>query len=247
MADRSVTYSFHGIFTSLQAGLTAAGRSVGDLGTKLTALDKNGAQARAGLTQLGGVAGKVGLVAAVGLGVMVKAAADFDKAMSNVQAATHETAANMDQLREAAIKAGAETSFSASEAAGGIEELAKAGVATSDILAGGLSGALDLAAAGGIDVAEAAETAASAMTQFKLEGTDVTHIADLLAAGAGKAQGSVSDLGAALGQSGLVAAQVGLSIEETAGALAAFASAGLSWQRCGYSFQDVPDLAHPGL
>ena len=50
MADRSVSYTFRGNFTSLQAGLTAAGRSVGDLGTKLTALDKNGAQARAGLT-----------------------------------------------------------------------------------------------------------------------------------------------------------------------------------------------------
>jgi hypothetical protein len=46
----------------------------------------------------------------------------------------------------------------------------------------------------------------SALTQFKLQGKDVPHVADLLAAGAGKAQGSVHDMGYALSQSGLVAA-----------------------------------------
>jgi hypothetical protein len=43
------------------------------------------------------------------------------------------------------------------------------------------------------------------MTQFKLSGKDIPHIADLLAAGAGKAQGEVSDLAMALNQTGLVA------------------------------------------
>jgi TP901 family phage tail tape measure protein len=57
-----------------------------------------------------------------------------------------------------------------------------------------------------MDVGEAAETAASAMTQFKLKGDQVPHVADLLAAAAGKAQGSVHDMGAALNQAGLIAA-----------------------------------------
>lgn len=239
MADRTVRYVFTGSFTNLTAGLTAAGRNVSELGTKMTALDKNGAKMRAGLTTLGSAAGKVGLVAAGGLALAVGAAARFDKAMSAVQAATHETAANMDELRAAAIKAGADTVYSASEAAGAIEELAKAGVSTKDILAGGLSGSLNLAAAGAIDVADAAELAATAMTQFKLGGDQVNHVADLLAAGAGKAQGSVDDLGMALKQSGLVAAQTGLSIEETTGTLAAFASAGLIGSDAGTSFKTM--------
>lgn len=168
-----------------------------------------------------------------------KAYADFDKQMSAVSAATHESAGNMKLLREEAIKVGADTSFSAKEAGQGIEELAKAGVSTKDILGGGLKGSMDLAAAGGLDVGEAAETAASALTQFKLSGSQVPHVADLLAAGAGKAQGSVHDLGAALNQSGLIASQTGLSIEEATGGLSAFASAGLVGSDAGTSFKSM--------
>ena len=188
----------------------------------------------------------MGLAAVAAGGVAVKSFADFDQAMSNVQAATHETAGNMALLRKAAIDAGKSTQYSATEAAGAIEELSKAGVSTADILAGGLSGAMNLAAAGGVDVGEAAETAASAMVQFGLKGKDVSHIADLLAAGAGKAQGSVSDLGMALNQSGLVASQMGLSIEESTGTLAAFASAGLIGSDAGTSFKTMLlSLANP--
>lgn len=165
--------------------------------------------------------------------------ATFDAAMSSVQAATMESASNMEHLRDAAMDAGARTQYSATEAAAGVEELAKAGVATADILNGGLDGALDLAASGAIGVGDAAEIAATAMTQFGLEGDQVTHIADLLAAGAGKAQGGVGDLGMALKQAGLVADQTGLSIEETTGGLAAFASAGLIGSDAGTSFKTM--------
>ncbi|WP_413456000.1 phage tail tape measure protein [Glutamicibacter sp. FR1] len=180
-----------------------------------------------------------GAVVAGGVGLAVTKFASFDKAMSGVQAATHESAENMGILRQAAIDAGADTAFSAEEAAKGIEELAKAGVSTTDVIGGGLTGALDLAAAGELGVGEAAEIAASAMTQFKLSGDQIPHLADLLAAGAGKAQGSVQDLGSALNQAGLVASSTGLTIEETTGGLAAFASAGLVGSDAGTSFKSM--------
>jgi TP901 family phage tail tape measure protein len=180
-----------------------------------------------------------GAAALTAVGIAVAKFTEFDKEMSAVQAATHETAANMDLLRAAAIDAGGATAFSATEAAQAIEELAKAGVSTTNILAGGLKGSLDLAAAGNLTVGEAAETAATAMTQFGIEGSKVPHIADLLAAGAGKAQGSVHDMGEALNQAGLVASQTGLSIEETTGGLAAFASAGLVGSDAGTSFKTM--------
>lgn len=194
---------------------------------------------REAMERVGAIAMTAGVATLAGVGLAVKSYADFDKQMSSVDAATHETAGNMALLREAAIKAGADTSFSAVAAAKGIEEMAKAGVSTKDILGGGLAGALDLAAAGSLDVGEAAEIAASAMTQFKLKGDQLPHVADLLAAGAGKAQGSVQDLGAALNQSGLIAAQAGLTIEETTGGLAAFASAGLTGSDAGTSFKTM--------
>lgn len=180
-----------------------------------------------------------GGAAVAGVGLAIAKFAEFDKAMSEVKAATHASAGDMDQLREAAIKAGADTSYSAKEAADAITELSKAGVTTKDILNGGLNGALSLAAAGSLAVADAAELAATAMTQFKLQGSDLPHVADLLAAGAGKAQGSVEDMGMALKQGGLVAAATGLSIEETTGGLAAFASAGLVGSDAGTSFKTM--------
>lgn len=216
------------------AGVRTAARSTRDFAGELDRA------ARAGnLDAVADQAAQVGL-GLVGLAAgAVAMAARFEKAMSAVDAATHASAQEMNLLRQAAIEAGKDTQYSATQAAQGIEELAKAGVATADILGGGLSGALSLAAAGQIDVGEAAETAASALTQFKLEGSDVGHVADLLAAAAGKAQGSVRDMSMALNQSGLVAAQMGLSIEETTGTLASFASAGLLGSDAGTSFKTM--------
>jgi TP901 family phage tail tape measure protein len=189
------------------------------------------------MTQLGTASLAFGALAAAGVVVAINKFAEFDAAMSGVQAATHESEENMKLLRDAAIEAGASTVFSATEAANAVEELSKAGVSASSILGGALKGSLDLASAGSLGVAEAAEIAATAMTQFKLEGEDVPHIADLLAAGAGKAQGSVQDLAGALDQAGLVAGQTGLSLEETTGGLAAFAAAGLTGSDAGTSFK----------
>lgn len=180
-----------------------------------------------------------GGVIAAGLVLATKRAAEFDQAMSNVQAATHESAENMSLLRDAALDAGASTVYSAKEAAGAIEELAKAGLSTQSIIGGGLTGALDLAAAGGLEVADAAGIASTTLQQFRLSGDQASHVADVLAAGAGKAMGDVSDLSMALSQSGTVAAQFGLSLEETTGSLAAFASKGLLGSDAGTSFRSM--------
>lgn len=256
MANRSVTVRLAAEVGNYLSGMKQAQSATDQLGstTQKTAKNSEGAFSRlasaarnneqAWSTVSTGLMG-VGTAAVAGAGMAVKKFADFDKAMSSVQAATHASAGDMDALRDAAIRTGADTAFSAEEAARGIEELAKAGVSTSDILGGGLDGSLALAAAGALDVGQAAEIASSAMTQFKLEGSQVGHIADLLAAGAGKAQGSVQDLGAALNQSGLVASQAGLSIEETVGGLAAFASAGLTGSDAGTSFKTMLQRLNP--
>lgn len=245
MADRAVVYRLRAEVGQFKAQMAQAGASVKDAADKMTAANKDGEKFRRGLTELSSTSGQAGLALGAAFGVMVAKAANFEQAMSFVQAATHESAATMQQLEKAALDAGAQTSFSATEAAGAIEELAKAGVSTEAILNGGLNGALDLAAAGGLEVAAAAEAAASAMTQFGLSGDQVPHIADLLAAGAGKAQGSVADMSAALNQSGLVAAQTGLSIEEATGALSAFASAGLTGSDAGTSFKTMLQALTP--
>lgn len=239
MTDRTVVYRIQADVSQAKAQVAALSASVKKAAGEMTSADAEGQKWRKGLDTLGSSAGKVGLVAAAGLGAAVLKAADFDAAMSKVSAATGETSENMDKLRQAALDAGAQTVFSATEAADGIEQLAKAGVSTEAILSGGLTGALDLAAAGEMAVGDAAEVAAKAMAQFGLDGAQVPHIADLLASAAGNASGEVSDFGMALSQAGLVANQVGLSLEETTGGLAAFAEAGLLGSDAGTSMKSM--------
>lgn len=179
-------------------------------------------------------------VAATALGVAaVRMAADFDASMSTVQANTGASADEMNQLRQAAIDAGADTIYSATESADAINELGKAGLSTSDILSGGLSGALNLAASDGMAVGDAAELMATTLKQFNLTGAESTQVADALAAGAGKAVGSAHDLGLALNQAGLVANSMGVSMQETTGTLAAFANAGMIGSDAGTSLKTM--------
>ena len=72
----------------------------------------------------------------------------------------------MKKFNDAAIKAGADTAFSAADAADAIGELAKAGVSTKDILNGGLTASLNLATAGELDLKEAAEITSTALNAF---------------------------------------------------------------------------------
>lgn len=236
MADRSIVVRLRAEVADFKSAMQSAAKSTQDASSKMqTAIQKNSAH----INTLANGAGLLG-AAMVGASVLaIKAFADFDAEMSNVQAATHETAGTMAELRAAAIQAGKDTIYNAKESAGAITELAKAGVSASDILGGGLKGALGLASAGSIDVADAAEIAASTLNQFNLKGKDVVHVADLLAAGANKAQGGVLDLGNGLKFVGPVAAGMNISLEETVGVLAQFASKGVIGEQAGTSLRGV--------
>lgn len=233
MADKTVTYRLLADISQFKAQMANAAASTKAAADMMTGATKEGVKFRAGLATLGSTAGKVGLVAAAGLGAAVVSAANFDEAMAHVQAATHESASNMDLLRTAALEAGARTVFSATEAANAIEELSKAGVSVTDILGGGLDSALDLAAAGTLDVGQAAEIAATTMNQFHIAGSDSARVADVLAAAAGKAQGEVTDIAEALKYVGPVADQMGVSLEETAGSIAYLATQGIQGEQAG--------------
>ncbi|MDX2652305.1 phage tail tape measure protein [Streptomyces scabiei] len=177
----------------------------------------------------------IGLVAAFGFAVA--ASARFEKAMSNVKAVSQANGAEMVKLRSAALEMGKTTAFSAVQAAEAEHELAKAGVSVADISGGALRGALNLAAAAEINVAEGAEIAANAMTVFGLKGRDVGHVADVLAAAANKSTTDVHQMGLSLRMAGQVASQTGLSLEDTVGALTLFAAEGLKGSDAGTSFK----------
>lgn len=185
-----------------------------------------------------------GLVAA--FAIAEKADTDFENSMSGIKAVAFtasdsaaQIATSMDQLRAAALQAGKDTAFTATEAANAEAELVKAGVQVSDILNGGLKGALSLAAAGQLSLADAATIAANAMNTFGLKGQDVGHIADVLASGANKSAADVQQLAYGLQQGGLVAAQTGLTLEDTTAILSAFADRGLEGADAGTSLKTM--------
>ena len=64
-------------------------------------------------------------------------------------------------------------------------------------------------------------------------------MADLFAAAAGKAQGSAEDVAQAMKFVGPVAKSLGVSIEETTGIIAEFASKGIIGEQAGTSFRGM--------
>jgi len=184
--------------------------------------------------------GLLGVAAGVAFGAAVKEAADFNAEMARVGAFSEDARAHMTQLRNLAMdKQFAAIGYSSKDAGEAMEELVKAGISATDMMNGGLKGALSLAAAGQIDVGQATEIAASAMTQFGLSGKDIPHVADLLAAGADKALGGVGDLGEALKYAGTTANQFGVSVDDTVGTLSAFASYGQLGSMAGTTLKEM--------
>jgi TP901 family phage tail tape measure protein len=235
MTDRTVRVTLLAQATGYINGMEQAARRTRETGSEIERL----AQRRQSFDVLGRSALAFGVAVGIGVGGAVASFADFDQSMSYVQASTLETATNMDLLRNSALEAGSATVFSATESANAIDELAKAGISTSDIVGGALTGALDLAAAGGLGVARAAEISAITLQQYSLAGTEASHVSDVLAAGAGKAMGSVDDLAQGLKFVGPVAASMGISLEQTTGVLALFAQQGIIGEQAGTSLRGV--------
>lgn len=175
------------------------------------------------------------------LGLATKKSMDFEQQMSNVKSVMNPEEANKysDALTNLAVKLGADTKYSALEAAQGMEELVKAGVTTQDIINGGLSGALSLATAGGLELADAAEIASTALNAFKDDNLSVAQAADILAGAANSSATDVQEMKYGLSMTSAVAAGMGLTFKDTATALAVFAQNGLKGSDAGTSLKTM--------
>lgn len=141
---------------------------------------------------------------------------DFDAAMSQISATmgmTSDDIANnvevtiggavvnagdtFDALREEAMQMGAETNFSATQAAEGLNILAMSGFDAGSSMEM-IEDVLHLAAAGGMEMADSAAYIAGSMKGFNDETKDSAYYADLMAKGATLANTSVAQLGEAM-------------------------------------------------
>src|SRR5690625_2951782 len=176
-----------------------------------------------------------GNVRAGGLGIAVKTAADFESSMSNVKAISGATGDEFNSLRDKAIEMGNATMFSASESADAMANLAQMGWKTDDILSG-IEHTLNLAAAGGLELADSALIMANTMNQFNLEASEAERVADVLALTASSAGTNVTEMGDAMQYAGANAAAAGMSIEDTAAFIGILGDAGITGSKAGTTF-----------
>lgn len=185
-----------------------------------------------------------GAISAVG-GFAIKTGAEFESAMSRVQAISGATGKEFDALKQQAMELGASTAFSASEAAEGMENLASAGFNTNEIMAA-MPGMLDLAASSGEDLASSADIAASTLRGFGLEAEQAGHVADVLAKNAADTNAAVADTGEAMKYAAPVAHNFGISMEECAAAIGIMSDAGIKGGQAGTSLRGaLSRLAKP--
>ncbi len=178
-------------------------------------------------------------VIGAGLAMAVKESMNFEQKMADIQAVSGATGDEMKKISELAVEMGEKTKYSSVEAGQGIEELIKAGVSLTDIINGGLEGALNLATAGELELGDAAEIASTALNAFKDDNLSVAQAADLLAGAANASATSVGEMKFGLSMVSAVAAGVGLSFKDTTTALALFAQNGLKGSDAGTSLKTM--------
>lgn len=181
------------------------------------------------------IASYFGFQAFVGV---IKGASDLEAAMSRVQAATGASTAEMQALKAVVQDAGANTKFSAVEAAGALEELGKAGVSASDSIKV-LPAVIKLAEASGTSLGRATEVTTSIVMGLGLQFTEAARVADVLAQGANATKTSVEGLGQALSYAAPVAKSLGLSLEATTAIIGQFAQSGIDASRAGTALNSI--------
>lgn len=213
-------------------GVNEASQAAGKLDDSAKSMGQSSRTAGLALTGLG-------VAAVAAFGVAVKASADFEREISGFKAVSNATADQIDTIREKALQLGADTAFSAQEAASAMVELAKQGLSVEDVMNGAADATVALAAAGEVDLADAAKISAAALNQFKLNAQDLPHVADLLAGAANASATGVSEVGRALSYVGPVAKAVGLTIEDTTKAIAVLANNGIDASKAGTTLRAI--------
>lgn len=208
-------------------------------------VQREGKQTKQVLGDVGTASGAASATLAAGLVYAASKAIDFQKQISAIGAVSGATSDELEQMRKKALQLGADTSFSATEAASAMEELAKAGVSVKDILNGAADAAVALAAAGGIDLATAAEIAANAMGQFNLKAKDLGEVVDYIAGAANASAISVIDFNESMKQAGAVANLAGLKFEDLATAIALMGQNGIKGSDAGTSLKTMLSNLQP--
>ena len=164
---------------------------------------------------------------------------EFEQTMNQVGAISNAGEKDLARLSERVLKLGADSVFSATEVGQAALELSKGGLSQAQLEAGALAQTIDLAAASGLSMEEAAISLSNAMNAFGIEASETNNIVNAFAGGANASSADVSDLTQALAQVSAGAVNAGLDLNETVGALSAFADNGIKGSDAGTSLKTM--------
>lgn len=166
----------------------------------------------------------------------IETAANFEQAMAKVKAITRSSDVEMQNLTATARAMGEKTQFSASQAAEAMSYLGMAGWKSEQIISG-LPGLLDLAAAGGTDLARTADIISDDLTAFGMSADKAGHMADVFAYTITNTNTNVEMLGETMKYAAPVAHLFGASLEETAALAGLMANSGIKASQAGTSLR----------
>lgn len=159
------------------------------------------------------------------LGGIIDTTKDFDSAMSQVSALSGATGEEFDALRNKAREMGASTKYSATESAEALNYMALAGWDTAEMTEG-LDGVLNLAAASGMDLAEASDIVTDYLSAFGKDASYAAKMADMMAYAQANSNTTTRQLGEAFGNSAATMNTAGQTMETTTALLEGMANQG---------------------
>lgn len=162
----------------------------------------------------------------------VKMGADFYQAMSEVQAISGASSADLERLTATAKEMGATTKFSASESAEALKYMAMAGWDAEQMI-GGLPGIMNLAAASGESLGTVSDIVTDALTAMGLQASDAAHFADVLAVAASASNTNVGMMGQTFKYAAPLAGALKYSVEDLSVVIGLMANSGIKADQAG--------------
>lgn len=188
-------------------------------------------------SRLAGLAG-----AGLSIGTIVTTSRQYGQALSDLQAITGATAAEMKALDLAAQEMGRTTEYSASQAAEALKLMASAKpelLKTSDGLQKATNSALILAQAAGTTLPDATRTLALSLNQYGASAQEADRYINVLAAGAKYGSSEIVDTAAAIKNGGVAAAQAGVGFEQLNAAIQVLAEREIKGGEAGTALRNV--------
>lgn len=177
--------------------------------------------------------------------VAVKTAADYESAMSNVQAITGATGKEFDTMKQLGKDLGASTAWSAKEVAEAMQYTGMAGWKAKDNVEG-LKGILDLASASGTALGRTSDIMTDAIGAFGYKTSDSAKFADTMAKACTSANVSVETLGESYKYCGAISGTMKYKIDEVTTSLAVMGNAGIKGSQAGTTLKNaMSNLAAP--